>query len=346
MLQLWGMQTDSAPVRPGEELDRARLQQYLRGRIDGASDGFTVEQFPGGHSNLTYLLRSPVREYVLRRAPLGPVAPKAHDMGREFNVLRAVHPYFQLAPEAFHLCEDLSIIGAVFFVMERRTGTIIRGILPGQLAGHERSISAAFVNCLAELHSIDIQKTGLQRLGKPDGYLERQVRGWAERWTRARTGDEIALEDLIAWLQSHVPRSPAPTLVHNDFKLDNLMLDAGGRSITAVLDWEMATVGDPLADLGLALCYWTQPAGLKGEPALTLGPGWYTRDEIAHAYARSTGRDLSEILYYEVFGLFKLAVVLQQIYFRWKRGQTSDERFRGFGERVRQLVQRARELAL
>ncbi len=342
------MSADTAAVRSGEELDRVALTRYLEDKIAGGAS-LVIEQFPGGHSNLTYLLRTGEREYVLRRGPLGPVAPKAHDMAREYMVLRAVHPFFDAAPEVFHLCEDTSIIGAVFFLMERRHGIVVRDRIPGELAAfpdYPARVSRGFVDCLVELHAEDIEEHGLVSLGKPAGFLERQVRGWFERWNRAKT-EEIALMDrLIQWLTDHLPVSPAPTLVHNDFKLDNLMLDAEdpGR-IAAVLDWEMATVGDPLVDLGLILCYWSQPSDPGGTKAsLTSEPGWFTRDELIGRYAELTGRDLSLINYYEVFALFKLAVVLQQIYVRFHRGQTQDERFRHFDKRVHNLIQQAAAL--
>ncbi|HEV2688342.1 MAG TPA: phosphotransferase family protein [Bryobacteraceae bacterium] len=340
--------TDTAAVRPGEELNLQALSEYLRGKIDGA-ENLSIEQFPGGHSNLTYLVRTPAREYVLRRGPLGPVAPKAHDMAREYMVLKAVHPLFAAAPEVYHLCEDTSIIGAIFVLMERRRGIVMRDHIPAELAvfpDYPARVSRGFIDCLVELHGIDIEKHGLVSLGKPAGFLERQVRGWFDRWNRAKT-EEIALMDrLIQWLTDHLPVSPAPTLVHNDFKLDNLMLslDDPGR-VEAVLDWEMATVGDPLVDLGLILCYWSQPSDPGGTKAsLTSQPGWFTRQELVGRYAEKTGRDLSLLNYYEVFALFKLAVVLQQIYVRFHRGQTQDERFRHFDQRVHKLIELAAAL--
>ena len=343
------MSTDSAAaVRTGEELDREKLTGYLRDKIDGGGE-LTIEQFPGGHSNLTYLLRTPAREYVLRRGPLGPVAPKAHDMAREYMVLKAVHPVFAPAPEVFHLCEDTSIAGAIFFVMERRRGIVVRDHIPPELAAfpdYPEQVSRGFVDCLVDLHAVDIEKHRLVSLGKPAGFLERQVRGWFERWIRAKTDEIPLMEQLIQWLTDHLPESPAPTLVHNDFKLDNLMLDASdpGR-IEAVLDWEMATVGDPLVDLGLILCYWRQPSDPGGTKAsLTTQPGWYAREQLIGRYAEKTGRDLSKMKYYEVFALFKLAVVLQQIYVRFHRGQTQDERFRHFDKRVQNLIQQAAAL--
>lgn len=342
------MSADTAAVRTGEELDKGALAAYLRDKIEGA-ENLTIEQFPGGHSNLTYLLRTPAREYVLRRGPLGPVAPKAHDMAREYTVLKAVHPFFAAAPQVYHLCEDTSVIGAVFFLMERRHGIVVRGNIPPELAAfpdYPARVSCGFIDCLVGLHAVDIEKHGLVALGKPAGFLERQVRGWFDRWNRAKTEEIPLMERLIQWLTDHLPVSPSPTLVHNDFKLDNLMLDANdpGR-IEAVLDWEMATVGDPLVDLGLILCYWSQPSDPGGtKSSLTSEAGWFTRQELISNYRRRTGRDLTLINYYEVFALFKLAVVLQQIYVRFHRGQTQDERFRHFDKRVHNLIQQAAAL--
>jgi len=343
---------DTAPVRAGEELNLASLADWLRGRIGGGEHGIAAEQFPSGHSNLTYLLQIDGREYVLRRGPLGPVAPKAHDMAREFRILQMVHPHFREAPEALHLCEDPKVLGAVFFLMERRHGLILRDEVPPQLAeapNYAQRVSAAFVDCLIRLHAIDVSKIGLLALGKPEGFLERQVQGWTDRWHRARTDEMPKMDRVIRWLVDRRPPSPAPTLVHNDYKLDNVVLGDGCTDrIEAVLDWEMATVGDPLADLGLTLCYWAWVGALEPRarevPPLTSQPGWYTRDQFVQRYAERTGRDLSQIGYYEVLGMFKLAVILQQIYYRFRRGQTRDSRFQNFGEQVRGLVDLADSL--
>lgn len=344
---------EPAPIRPGEEIDATTLAAYLTGKIEGVERGISIQQFPGGHSNLTYLLRAGDREYVLRRPPLGPVAPKAHDMAREYAVLQAVHPHFRPAPCVFLLCQDPAVIGATFFLMERRHGVVLRHEIPPDFRDEPllpMRVSEGFVDALAALHSVDIERHGLTHLGKPAGFLERQVNGWTDRWRRAQTEEMPATDRVIRWLAARIPVSGPPTLVHNDYKLDNVMIDAhdAGR-VEAVLDWEMATVGDPLVDLGGALCYWTQ----AGDPAmrggslggLTAEPGWYSREQVIERYAGKTGRDVSEIAYYEVLGFFKLAVILQQIYFRYHRGQTRDERFRDFHLRVRALMQAALKAA-
>ena len=279
------------------------------------------------------------REYVLRRAPFGPVPPKAHDMAREYHLLDKIHPHFAAAPAVYLLCEDPAVIGSSFFVMERRHGVVIRGSgdVPDDPTFAARA-SRGFLDTLVELHSIDIHRHGLSSLGKPEGFLERQVRGWGERWQRAKTQEGVTMDRVISWLGANLPVSPPPTIVHNDYKLDNVMLNpADPQRVEAVLDWEMTTVGDPLADLGLTLCYWT----LGGAYGMPVGKGWFTRDEIVDRYAAATRRDVSNVNYYEILGIFKLAVILQQIYFRYLNGQTHDERFRTFGTRVEALIDAA-----
>jgi aminoglycoside phosphotransferase (APT) family kinase protein len=343
------MHIDTAAVRKGEELNLDALGEFLCGKIDEAGSGIQVEQFPGGHSNLTYLLHIGGREYVLRRAPLGPVAPKAHDMIREARVLQAVHPHFRPAPEVYLICEDPAIIGAPFFLMERRHGIVLRDRIPPEISAYEnypQRISKAFVDCQVELHSVDVEKHGLISLGKPEGFVERQVKGWSERWQRARTEDSPEMDRMMAWLAATIPASGKPALVHNDFKLDNVMIALGGPDrIEAVLDWEMTTVGDPVSDLGLTLCYWSSTL-VPGTTlqAVTTGPGWWSRDEYVAYYASQTGRDLSALPWHEVFGVFKLAVILQQIYYRFWKGQTTDERFRHFDSRVKVLIKTAAEM--
>lgn len=333
------MQSETAAVRRGEELNTETLSAYLGAPV-------VVEQFPGGHSNLTYLVRTPLVDYVLRRAPLGPIAPKAHDMAREYRLLAAIHPHFPEAPQVYKMCEDPAVIGAPFFLMERRRGYILRDQIPATLDNSPAQISELFTDCLARLHAIPLTG-GLENLGKPEGFVERQVKGWAERWRRAQTSDLPLMDEVIAWLEKHLPPSGAPAIVHNDYKLDNVMLADG--AITVVLDWEMTTIGDPLADLGLTLSYWcwvNRPnVRTAGIPALTLESGWYTREELLARYEKQTSRNVNNIAYFEVLGVFKLAVIVQQIYLRYHRGQTADPRFKDFGTRAAGLVALAAELA-
>jgi aminoglycoside phosphotransferase (APT) family kinase protein len=344
---------ESAPVRPDEQFDVAALDRYLRSRLLGAAGQLEVEQFPGGHSNLTYLLRYGNREFVLRRPPLGPLAPKAHDMGREHRVLSALWKVFPPAPRPYLFCEDPSVIGAPFYVMERRRGVIIRREWPRELGNDpdtRRKVSEAIVDVMVTLHAVDYVAVGLGSLGKPDGFVQRQVKGWAERWEGAKDLEVPAITELAGWLAERVPTPTDATLVHGDLKLDNTMLDPTdpGR-VVAVLDWEMCTTGDPLVDLGQLLCYWTE----AGDPyprhesvvQVTTLPGFSTREQIVQRYAAKTVRDISKIAFYEVFALYKTAVVVQQIYIRWKRGQTKDERFAGFDARVVALAEAALSLA-
>ena len=331
--------SDTRPVRATEQLDWAKIAAYLE------LPDLEVEQFPGGHSNLTYLLRSGDRELVLRRPPLGPVPPRAHDMAREFRVLAAVHPVFPLAPKPYVLCEDPSIAGAIFYVMERRRGVVIRAEEPpGMTTELRRGISESMIDTLADLHAIE----GLEALGKPAGFVARQIRGWSERWHGSKTSDIPEMEQLAAWLEARIPPDPArPTLVHGDYKLDNVMLDASDlRRLAGVFDWEMAAVGDPLVDLGILLCYWVHIESQGDAVSSVTGrPGWFRRDEILERYAARNGASLDGIALYEVFAVFKLAVVLQQIYARFVRGQTDDPRFAPLGERVIWLARKAASMA-
>ncbi|MCM3871255.1 MAG: phosphotransferase family protein [Pyrinomonadaceae bacterium] len=352
--------SDTTEVRASEELDWDALAIYARGRLAAklgdrfdANAPMTVEQFPGGHSNLTYLLRFGSHEFAMRRPPFGPVPPKAHDMARECRILAAVHPVFPLAPEPYVLCEDASIIGSVFYIMERRHGLVVRHDEPPQLAdrpAERRRASIALVDVLADLHLVDITAHGLAALGKPAGFVERQVLGWRQRWQGSQTSEQPEMDQLTRWLVDRLPADPAtPTLLHGDFKLDNVMLDEfdPGRLI-AVFDWEMSAVGDPLVDLGILLAYWihTAPASQRDTlTSVTRRPGWFNREEILERYEARTGSDLSKIRFYEVFAVFKLAVVLQQIFYRYRRGQTDDARFATLDKRVAWLARIAAALA-
>jgi aminoglycoside phosphotransferase (APT) family kinase protein len=360
---------DSTAVRAGEELEIAALNSYLREQLgrrqeDNPTSTIEVEQFPGGHSNLTYLIRYGGQEFVLRRPPVGPVAPTAHDMPREYKLLSLIHEQFPLAPRPILLCEDATIMGVPFYLMERRRGFIVRSRVPEEISNDpvwRRGISESVVDTLVALHEIDIYSSGIVNIGKPAGFVARQVHGWAQRWQRSKTSEVPEMDTVINWLTERIPAESenSATIVHNDFKLDNLMLDAEDPArVVAVLDWEMCTVGDPLIDVGLLLCYWTMTGGTAGKTtaekghgpntslrAITHGPGWMTREEIIERYESRTGRDLSRIGFYETFARFKVAVVIQQIYFRYAQGQTHDERFRDFDQLVLELAREALELA-
>jgi aminoglycoside phosphotransferase (APT) family kinase protein len=306
-----------------------------------------VAQFAGGHSNLTYLVRFGELELVVRRPPFGPVARTAHDMAREYRWLAAVHPFFPLAPRPYLLCEDEGILGSIFYVMERRHGRVVRHDEVEAWSDRPddcRRVSEALVDALADLHAVDVSVPALAGLGKPAGFVERQVRGWSERWQRSKIAEIPEMDALAEWLARRLPADPVrPSIVHGDFKLDNVMLDPGdpGR-ILAVFDWEMSALGDPLVDLGILLAYW--PPGAPGErrpPPADESPAWPTPEQIVERYAARSGRDVSTIRFYETFALFKVAVVIQQIFFRYARGQTEDPRFAEFDKRVVALAREA-----
>lgn len=356
-LEIWKQaDRDTISVRKGEELNLPRLENFLREKIEGLDDSpLEIRQFPTGASNLTYLLRIGDWEAVLRRPPLGPVAPKAHDMAREYRILSKLHPVFPLAPKPYVFSDDEEIIGSPFFLMERRRGIVLDSEFPKPYTPTReicQQISQTMVDKLVELHSIDYEAAGLNEIGFPEGFMKRQVNGWIARYERAKTDEIEGVEELKKWMIDHLPVSPQPAVIHYDYKLNNVMFDYDDLSkMVGVFDWEMATIGDPLADLGCALSYWTQdddPDVLKywmGKRSVTLLPGFMSREQFIEAYAKKSGRDVSQIHFYLTFAYFKLAVIVQQIYYRWKRGQTEDERFAKFGDRARSLMIRARELS-
>ena len=331
---------DSArAVRTGEELDTAALAKLFTEKLPELSGPVEVQQFPKGHSNLTYLLNVGGREVVLRRPPRGAKQIKAgHDMRREFTVLTHLRPVYDKVPRALLYVEEAeSPLGASFYVMERVPGVILRNKPPeGYALTPElmRKLSETFVDNLVALHAIDPAAAKLADFGKPEGYVKRQVEGWTERYQKARTDDVPDMDRLAAWMRDHLPPQQPGVIVHNDFKYDNLVLDPADLThIRAVLDWEMATLGDPLADLGTALAYWFEPSEAEVVGPLALGlttlPGNFTREELVQRYAQKSGRDLRDVLFYYVAALHKVAVIAQQIYFRFKQGLTTDERFAG-----------------
>jgi aminoglycoside phosphotransferase (APT) family kinase protein len=346
--------SETIEVREGEGFDAGAVESVLREKVDGLPEGrLEVEQFPSGASNLTYLLRIGDWEGVLRRPPLGPIPPKAHDMGRESGILSKLNAAFPLAPKPYFFTDDEAIIGAPFYVMEKRTGVVLDDSFPEGVEPEEglcRGVSRTVVDTLVELHAVDPEEAGLGELGRPEGFLERQTRGWIGRYDKAKTDEIDEVGPLTDWLAENVPDSPSPAVIHNDYKLNNLVLNPDDLTeVRAVLDWEMTTVGDPLFDLAVSLSYWTEPGDpddLKAVmPTVTSTPGFMTRRELIDRYAEGSGRDLSEMHWYVVFGYFKLAGILQQIFARWKNGQTQDERFATFGDRVRTLILHAETLS-
>ena len=340
------------PTRADEHLDTTRLAPWLRERLEGAEGPLEVAQFGGGHANLTYLLRFAPHEYVLRRPPLGPVAPGAHDMRREFTVLSRLHRHFPLAPASYLYCDDESIIGAPFQIMERRYGTVVRRKLPERYdnAKQKTRIGHMVVDTLADLHRLDHEEVGLGLLGRPETFVERQIEGWAKRWVAARHEDNPDMDRLIAWLRARRPPPGPAALVHNDYKLDNILVDCDDPArAVAVLDWDMCTGGDPLADLGYLLNQWAEPDDDPGWIAASSMPtaqaGFPKRADAIERYARRTGFEVGEVDWYFALATMKFAVVIQQIYIRWRRGQTRDERFARYDERARQGIEKACRIA-
>lgn len=343
---------DVIEVRKGEEFDREKVKAYLIEKLDLRDEPMEVKQFPSGSSNLTYLVRIGDWEAVLRRPPFGPLPPKAHDMKRESNLLSKLYPEFNLVPKPYVFCEDESIIGAPFYVMERKHGIVLNDAFPSADDATEeagRNISRTFIHTLVKLHDVDYKKAGLESFGYPEGFLERQVQGWTKRFLRVKTDETPRFDEISKWLADHMPKSQDVSVIHNDYKLNNMLLTPDYKEVVAVFDWEMATIADPLFDLGITLGYWVQhddPEFLKQVlPTVTYLPGFYTRRQLIEEYANETNRDVEQIHYYIVFAYFKLAGILQQIYYRYKMGQTKDERFASFGERAKNLIQYAADIS-
>jgi aminoglycoside phosphotransferase (APT) family kinase protein len=323
----------SLKVREGEELDLSKLNQYLQTCAATIGAVTEITQFPGGFSNLTYCLKTADKDYVLRRPPFGAKIKSAHDMGREFRVLSLLQGHYNKIPKPVLFCEDESVMGAPFYIMEKLNGVILRANTAPKLgltAEVLRASSKALIDNLVNLHSLDIEATGLIQLGKPEGYVQRQTEGWTKRYYDAETDKIELIDETAKWLNRNMPQSKGAAFLHNDYKYDNTVLNPDKLDeIIGVLDWEMSTVGDPLMDLGAALAYWSeaQDANEIKFFNLTWLPGNLNRQEAAARYAEKSGRDISNLLFYYIFGLFKNAVIVQQIYARWKAGLTKDPRF-------------------
>ncbi len=326
----------TSPVRKGEELNTDKLKSFLatHGLIKDQKRPVSVSQFNNGYSNLTYLLKIEEKEYVLRRPPFS--APKrGHDMGREYKVLHHLHQVFSKSPEAYQYCEDTEILGVPFYLMERIKGIILtekearqRKIKPDEL----KVIANTWLDTFVEFHQVDYKASGLESLGKPEGYVARQVTNWGKQYLAAATEDIPAALKVMAWMEDHQPLNYQHSLIHNDYKYDNIVFaDDKWRQVAAILDWEMCTLGDPLMDLGTSLGYWTTSDDADfmkdGLPSPTLLKGNPSRTEIVHQYALKSGRNIDHLTFYFVYGLFKIAVIAQQIYFRYKHGHTTDPRF-------------------
>jgi aminoglycoside phosphotransferase (APT) family kinase protein len=351
--------TDASPeiaaVRPGERLDWTALERWLRPRLadvlPGVDGPLDVLQFPNGSANLTYLLRVGAHELVLRRPPMGQIAPGAHDMRREYKVLSRLWRYFDRAPRAYLFGDDPAVLGADFFVMERRRGEVVRTEVPAALRVHPevgRRIAFALVDAMAELHALVPETCGLGDLGKPEGFVERQVGGWARRWELARfESSPTAMEDLHRRLVARMPTMSRVSIVHNDLKLDNCQFDpANPDRVASIFDWDMATLGDPLIDLGTLLNYWPDPsdpadASRASHPGLT-GMGLPSRADIIARYAARTGVDVAAVPWWEAFALWKTVVVVQQLHRRWVRGESTDPRMARIADRIPSLIAAAR----
>ncbi len=335
----------SIAVRPGEELPAAAVDAYLKARIDRLAGTPDIRQYPSGASNLTYAVNYPDRSLVLRRPPSGKKPKSGHDMGREYRIMKALDGVYAV-PKALLYCEDTSIIGAPFYVMERVEGVLIKGDIPGEWGWGETEgarLCTAFFDKLIELHAIDYEAVGLGDFGKPHGYVERQIMGWERRYERARTPDVEAFEDVRQWLQDNMPKvEHAPAILHGDFRIDNMILDAQNPfEIRAVLDWEISALGDPLMDLGNTLAYWIEADDPPAMRALARQPSWapgmMSREQVLEYYAARTGRDVSGFSFYYAYGIWRLAVILQQIYYRYYHGQTQNAAFADFAGGVNAL---------
>lgn len=325
-------------MRAGEELDVLKVDAWLKGQVPGLSGSPEVTQYSGGASNWTYRLRYDSHDLVLRRPPEGTRAKSAHDMSREYRIQRALGPVFPFVPEMIAFCDDATVIGCEFYVMRRLDGLILRKNPPRELAltpEQTRLLCLNVIDTLIALHGVDVEAAGLAGFGKGAGYARRQIEGWSDRYRKARTWNVPRFEGVMTWLAEHTPEDAGTCLVHNDFRFDNVVLDAKDPTrIVGVLDWEMATLGDPLMDLGNALAYWVQAdddffiRSLRRQP--THLPGMLTRREVVEYYARKTGRRADNWAFYEVYGLFRLAAIAQQIYYRYQQGQTRNPAFRNF----------------
>ncbi|WP_082233193.1 phosphotransferase family protein [Halobacillus massiliensis] len=330
------------------EINWTKLKELLTESIPQANGELQVQRFSAGYSNITYAVSIGEWKGVLRRPPFGAIPPRAHDMEREYKILQKIHPVFPLAPKPYVYRDNLEIMDKHFYVMELKEGVVIDDDLPEHykdIEGIRKIISEAVIDSLVSLHSIDINQNQLRELGKPEGFLERQVKGWIKRYNRSKTSEYDGVSQLEEWLLARIPNSPEPTIVHNDFKLNNMMFaNSQPGKVTGVFDWELSTIGDPLTDVGAALAYWTEPGDADtGLTALTKEEGFFSRKQMLELYAEKSGRDMSQIDYYLVFSFYKIASILQQIYARWKSGEIQDDRFADLDKGVENLLLKAQQ---
>lgn len=341
---------DGTPVRAGEELNAAAVDAWLKERVSGLQGKPVITQFSGGASNWTYRLKYENRDLVLRRAPAGTKAKSAHDMGREYRVQKALKPLFPYVPEMIAYCDDLAVTGSEFYVMQKLEGIIPRSRL-GFTADRAttRTLCLHVIDTWVELHNVDVARAGLTDLAKGAGYARRQIEGWSDRYQKARTWNVPSFNRVMAWLKAHTPDDVATCLIHNDFRFDNVVLDpAEPTRVVGVLDWEMSTLGDPLMDLGSGLAYWVQAdddfiaRATRRQP--THLPGMLTRAEVVAYYCSKRGLKVDNWAFYEVYGLFRLAGIVQQIYFRYHHRQTRNPAFKRFWVMAHYLDWRCRRI--
>lgn len=322
----------TVPLTDAENISIDAINQFLLTHLPSVGLVQTISRYPGGFSNLTYCLQTANQQYILRKPPAGANIKSAHDMAREFKVLSLLKPHFNKIPAPLFFTEDMTILGTPFYIMEQLNGTILRAHNAPKMniqAATFSQLSEKLIDTLVELHAIDIYKTALVQLGKPEEYITRQVDGWIKRYYAAETDTIESMNAVTKWLKNYSPIAQKPCFLHNDFKYDNIIFNDTLDTVVGVLDWEMATVGDPLMDFGAMLAYWFE----EGEEAifkqynLTWLPGNLSRKKLIELYASKSGRDLRDIQFYYVFGLFKNAVIAQQIYSRWKQGHSNDDRF-------------------
>jgi aminoglycoside phosphotransferase (APT) family kinase protein len=328
----------AATVRQGDEIDPAVVSDFVKTHVPGLQGIATITQFKGGASNLTYHLDFGDQQFILRRPPVGTKAKSAHDMQREFTIMQRLKPVYPYVPEMIAFCDDHSLLGSDFYVMGKLAGIIPRADLPKGLNLSEtevRSLCTGVLDKMIELHQVDYEAAGLSDIGKGKGYVQRQIIGWTDRYGKAITDNVPSFERVMQWLHDHMPEDVATCVIHNDFRFDNVVLDPDNiHRVIGVLDWEMATLGDPLMDLGNSLAYWIQaddPAQmqlLRRQP--THLPGMLTRDEVVHYYCDKMGFGNIDFTFYRIYGLFRLAVIAQQIYYRYHHGQTTNPMYAGF----------------